>query len=145
MIPYDKSGRRICTGGLSVALPSFLMETEEDERLSFGKRKNFSSQTAFIKLKKKTTCKEQVVFFCSQVFCRQKAKGLWMKILQDGLGFGSDAFGKKQLKEEDAQRRRGKSAANRQKADVFCDGQTNRQTLRHILKGEHFYQMILEG
>lgn len=67
-----------------------------------------------------------------------------MKILQDGLGFGSDAFGKKQLK-EDAQRRRGKSAANRQKADVFCDGQTNRQTLRHILKGEHFYQMILEG
>lgn len=78
-------------------------------------------------------------------FLQTKVKGLWMKILQDGLGFGSDAFGKKQLKEEDAQRRRGKSAANRQKADVFCDGQTNRQTLRHILKGEHFYQMILEG
>ena len=142
MIPYDKSGRRICTGGLSVALPSFLMETEEDERLSFGKRRNFSSQTAFIKLKKKTTCKEQVVFLQSSFL---QTKGLWMKILQDGLGFGSDAFGKKQLKEEDAQRRRGKSAANRQKADVFCDGQTNRQTLRHILKGEHFYQMILEG
>ncbi|MEF2562572.1 MAG: hypothetical protein UI647_07300 [Negativibacillus sp.] len=74
MIPYDKSGRRICTGGLSVALPSFLMETEEDERLSFGKRKNFSSQTAFIKLQK-NDLQGAGRFFAVKFFADKKQKG----------------------------------------------------------------------
>lgn len=44
-----------------------------------------------------------------------------------------------------AERRKERFTTNRQKADILCNGQTNQQTFGHILKGEFFYQMILEG